>query len=216
MLRTHYVNAIFDVPAQFSARGTSHHSKDLRPDQVVRADLESVAPRPQVWFGRSHGVYLNGFVGVASRNKNRYVKETLQAPQYLRYVDDFALFSDDREFLVHCREQIEAYLATLRLRIHPIKSQLTQTQYGASFVGFRVLRVGEAFPKDIRIRVRNYNLQPGRRRLKWLKAEYARGQKSAHAVSQSLQSWNAHLAHGDIWRLRQQIFADLELPHPLQ
>lgn len=145
-------------------------------------------------------VYLNGF--------DRYVKETLKASRYLRYVDDFALFSDDRDFLAQCREQIEAYLATLRLRIHPIKSQLTQTCYGASFVGFRVLRD--------RIRVRNHNLQTGRRRLKRLKAEYTRGQKSAQAVSQSLQSWNAHLSHGNTWRLRQQIFADLELPHPLQ
>lgn len=70
-------------------------------------------------------VYLNGFVGVASRNENRYIKETLKVSQYLRYVDDFACFSDDRAFLRDCREKIEAYLATLRLKIHPIKSQLT-------------------------------------------------------------------------------------------
>lgn len=145
-------------------------------------------------------VYLNGC--------DRYVKEILKAPAYLRYVDDFALFSNDRGFLEHCREQIEAYLATLRLRIHPIKSQLTQTRYGASFVGFRVL--------SDRIRVRNHNLQTGRRRLKRLKADYANGQRSHHDVAQSLQSWNAHLAHGDTWRLRQRIFADLDLPHPLQ
>jgi len=145
-------------------------------------------------------VYLNGF--------DHFVKETLKAPRYLRYVDDFALFSDDRNFLAECRDAIEAYLATLRLRIHPVKSQLTQTCYGASFVGFRVL--------PDRIRVRNHNLQTGRRRLKRLKAEYTKGQKSDQAVGQSLQSWNAHLAHGDTWRLRQHIFAHLDLPHPLQ
>ncbi len=145
-------------------------------------------------------VYLNGC--------DRYVKEILKAPAYLRYVDDFALFSDDRDFLMHCRKQIETYLATLRLRIHPIKSQLTQTRYGACFVGFRVL--------SDRIRVRNHNLQTGRRRLKRLKADYANGQRSEHDIAQSLQSWNAHLAHGDTWRLRQRIFADLDLPHPLQ
>jgi len=69
-------------------------------------------------------VYLNGF--------DRYVKETLRVSKYQRYVDDFACFSDDRAFLQDCRHQIEAYLNQLRLKIHPIKSQLTQTYYGVS------------------------------------------------------------------------------------
>ena len=145
-------------------------------------------------------VYLNGF--------DRYVKETLKVSKYLRYVDDYALFSDDRDFLRHCRTAIEAYLATLRLKIHPIKSQLTQTRSAANFVGFRVL--------PDRIRVRNHNLQTGRKRLKRLQAAYAQGQMTEHDVTQSLQSWNAHLAHGDTWRLRQHIFRDLDLPHPLK
>jgi retron-type reverse transcriptase len=99
-------------------------------------------------------------------------------------------------------------LATLRLKIHPIKSQLTQTNYGAIFVGFRVL--------PDRIRVRNHNLQKGRTRLKQLQIDYAQGKLSSHEVAQSLQSWSAHLAHGDTWRLRQKIFTDLDLPYPLK
>lgn len=145
-------------------------------------------------------VYLSGF--------DRYVKETLKVSKYLRYVDDFSLFSDDLDFLRHCREQIEIYLATLRLKIHPIKSQLTQTRYGASFVGFRVL--------PDRLRVRNYNLQQGRKRLHRLQIAYAKGELSDLEIAQSLQSWQAHLAHGDTWRLRQQIFSNLDLPYPLK
>jgi retron-type reverse transcriptase len=145
-------------------------------------------------------VYLSGF--------DRYVKETLKVSKYLRYVDDYALFSDDRAFLQHCRQSIEIYLATLRLRIHPIKSQLTQTRYAANFVGFRVL--------PDRIRVRNHNLQTGRKRLRRLRANHASGQMTEHEVTQSLQSWNAHLAHGNTWRLRQHLFRDLDLLHPLK
>ena len=132
-------------------------------------------------------LYLSGF--------DRYVKETLKVSKYLRYVDDFALFSDDRGFLTECRVAIEAYLATLRLRIHPIKSQLFQTKYGASFVGFRVL--------PDRIRVRNHNLRLGRRRLAQLRCDRT---LTPREIQQRLQSWNAHLAHGDTWRLRQKIF----------
>ena len=143
-------------------------------------------------------VYLNGF--------DHFVKETLKVSKYLRYVDDFALFEDDQDFLAHCRQRIEEYLATLRLKIHPIKSQLFQTRYGASFVGFRVF--------SDRIRVRNHNLQTGRKRLQRLQADYTEGKISEAEVTQSLQSWNAHLAHGDTWRLRQHIFGNLDLPNP--
>jgi len=121
---------------------------------------------------------------------------------------DYALFSNDRGFLEHCRKEIEAYLATLRLRIHPIKSQLIQTRYAASFVGFRVL--------PDRIRVRNHNLQTGRRRLKQLQAAYGKGQISEHDFTQRFQSWNAHLSRVNTWRLRQYIFHNIKLPHPLK
>ena len=190
------IDTILDIPSVASL------DIDYFPDDTLLTPLERTRGLPignltSQFFAN---VYLNGF--------DRYVKETLAVSKYLRYVDDFSLFSDDRDFLHHCREQIEAYLATLRLRIHPIKSQLTQTRYGASFVGFRV------FPD--RIRVRNHNLQTGRRRLKRLQSAYASGRLSQSEIAQSLQSWNAHLAHGDTWRLRQQIFDDLDLPHPLK
>jgi RNA-directed DNA polymerase len=140
-------------------------------------------------------VYLNGF--------DHFIKEDLKTKKYLRYVDDFALFSDDREFLVQARVEIEDYLATLRLKIHPIKSQLTETQYGASFVGFRVM--------NDRIRVRSDNLRRGRVKLRSLLKCHARGEVSESIVSASLNSWKAHLNHGDTWRLQRAIFDNLEV-----
>jgi len=136
-------------------------------------------------------LYLSGF--------DRFVKETLRVRKYCRYVDDFLLFGDDREFLAECRVRVEACLSELRLRIHPIKSQLFATQQGVNFVGFRVL--GD------RVRVRAHNLRRGRDRLRGFRADLAAGRSPAE-VRQSLQSWEAHLAHGDTWRLRQEIFAD--------
>jgi retron-type reverse transcriptase len=138
-------------------------------------------------------VYLNGF--------DQFVKEQLLARSYLRYVDDFALFGDDRLWLAEARKAIEEYLASLRLKIHPIKSQLFETRHGANFVGFRVL--------PDRIRVRAENLQRARRRLREMQEDYRRGLISLDKVTQSLRSWIAHLEHGDTWQLRQQVFGSL-------
>jgi retron-type reverse transcriptase len=145
-------------------------------------------------------IYLNGF--------DHFVTEQLPAQQYLRYVDDFALFSDDPAFLAASRIAIEQYLASLRLKIHPIKSQLFETQIGASFVGFRVL--------PNLIRVRPPNLLRARKRLKRLKRSYLSGRISLDRLSQALQSWAAHLKHGNTWHLRQRIFASFVISAPLQ
>jgi retron-type reverse transcriptase len=120
---------------------------------------------------------------------------------YLRYVDDFALFADAPEPLQRARARIEAELAALRLRLHPIKSQIRRSRDGASFVGFLV-RPG-------RIRVRNHNLLRGRRRLRLQHTAMIRGRLSPAVARASLQSWNAHLAHGHTWRLRRRLFRDL-------
>jgi RNA-directed DNA polymerase len=130
-------------------------------------------------------IYLNDF--------DHFIQEKLHSQKYLRYVDDFALFSEDRLFLSDARQQIESYLATLRLKIHSIKSQLFETKHGANFVGFRVL--------PDRIRIRTENLRRARRRLKI----HRTNEITSVSIERSLQSWLAHLAHGDTWKLRQAI-----------
>ncbi|UJB69755.1 RNA-directed DNA polymerase [Acaryochloris sp. 'Moss Beach'] len=138
-------------------------------------------------------VYLNGF--------DHFVKEQLKAQKYVRYVDDFALFDDSRENLEQARQAIEAFLTQLRLKIHPIKSQIVATQHGVAFLGFRI------FPTHIR--VQNANIRRGRKRLRKLQKAYARGEISARIIDQSIQSWVAHLDHADTWQLRKRIFTDL-------
>ena len=137
--------------------------------------------------------YLDGF--------DRFVVETLKIGAYVRYVDDFVLFSDDQRFLAWRQREIVDRLATLRLRLHPVKSQLFETRHGANFVGFRVL--------PDRIRVRNDNLYRARRRCKRLQRAYARDEVTLSDLTQRLQSWEAHLAHGDTYRLRQRIWQRL-------
>jgi retron-type reverse transcriptase len=128
-------------------------------------------------------LYLNDF--------DHFIKENLKAKKYLRYVDDFALFSNDLAFLKDARVEIHAYLASLKLEIHPIKSQLFATKEGASFVGFRVL------PHSIRVRSRS--IQFTKRRIKHYRLDKIK-------LRQSIDSWDSHLRHGDTWRLRKKLF----------
>lgn len=138
--------------------------------------------------------YLNNF--------DHFLKEQMHVKKYVRYVDDFACCSDDWEFLQEVRKNIETYLMQLRLKIHPIKSQLFASQSGATFLGFRVL--------PDHIRVKSDNIHRGRKRLKYLKQTYFNGDLVLEKVLQSIQSWFAHLQHGNTWQLQKQIFTSLD------
>jgi len=145
-------------------------------------------------------IYLNAL--------DRYIKETLQVHKYLRYVDDFALFSDDHDFLEHSHLAIANYLINLRLKLHPIKTQLFATKYGQNFVGFRI------FPD--RIRVISKNIRRGRKRLRILCHLVQQDRLDSQKLYHSIQAWRGHLKHGDTYRLQQQLFSALsdELTSP--
>jgi len=58
---------------------------------------------------------------------------------YLRYTDDFLIFSDEKDRLWELRKVVDAELAALRLRFAEPKSRLLQTNEGVPFCGFRFL-----------------------------------------------------------------------------
>lgn len=138
-------------------------------------------------------VYLNTF--------DHFVKEELRAGHYVRYVDDFAIFGDDRTALAATRIMLETELAKDRLQMHPIKSQLFETRHGVNFLGFRIL------PE--RLRVKAENLRRSRRRLRRYQVLYRQGELGFGKLTDCLRSWIAHLEHGATWRLRERIFSSL-------
>jgi len=136
---------------------------------------------------------------------DRFIKENLHCQKYLRYVDDFALFHSDRNFLIEAKTAIVKYLAAhLRLKIHSAKSQIFETRYGASFLGFRIL--------SDRILVRGQCVRRARRRLKLQKIALQKGKLSEHQLQTSWQSYQAHLSHGDTFQLVKSLQEMLPLP----
>lgn len=138
-------------------------------------------------------VYLNEF--------DHTIAELYGGKRYIRYVDDIVLFSNNRDELVEAKAIMIQNLTTVRLKLHPIKTQIFDTKYGANFLGFRI------FPDHIR--VRQENLKRARKRLRFMQAEYKRGNVSLAKITMSIQSWIAHIAFGDTWRLREKIFNSL-------
>ena len=137
-------------------------------------------------------VYLNEL--------DHYVKRELKCPAYLRYVDDFLLFANNKETLRVWKGEIIAFLEKLRLTIHENKAHSRPSYTGVSFLGFQV------FPEYRRLKPANgYAYQ---RRLRKM-IEFLRAEKMTEKDFQMrLQSWINHASYGDTFGLRKSLLVN--------
>jgi RNA-directed DNA polymerase len=74
-------------------------------------------------------IYLNEF--------DQYVKRILKIQKYIRYADDFVIFSRDKKFLEDLIPKIKIFLAgTLKLELHPDKVFIKTVNSGVDFLGW--------------------------------------------------------------------------------
>ncbi len=137
-------------------------------------------------------VYLNAF--------DHWLKEEWRLPAYLRYMDDFLVFSDDKAQLKTVRAACAAYLTQWRLRLHPNKSVISRTRDGVRFLGMRVFPDHRLLPRSNLVRLR--------RRIRWMQRAYAAGRLDWPEIHCRLMSWQGHALHADSFRLRERTFAE--------
>lgn len=132
-----------------------------------------------------------------------FVTRELGCAAYLRYVDDFALFSDNKKQLQRWRVAIMEFLAELRLTIHENKAHSLPVAAGIPWLGFIV------YPTHRRLKRRN--AVQFCRRLEHSITLYRRGSISFAELDASVQGWINHVRYGDTWGLRAHLFHQ----HPL-
>ncbi|MCF8313431.1 MAG: RNA-directed DNA polymerase [Saprospiraceae bacterium] len=134
-------------------------------------------------------VYLNGF--------DHYIKDELGVKGYVRYVDDFVLFSNDKQKLHQLKVLVKHFLATLRLIYHPDKTQVHSTVGGVPFLGFRVYPYHRVAKKQ---HVKRY-----KRRLRKSMEERQLRQLQPDKLECRLNSWLGHVRFGQSQRLEMQV-----------
>lgn len=127
---------------------------------------------------------------------DQFVKRRLGCRAYVRYVDDFILFSDDKAQLHRWHADIVAQLAQLRLTLHP-HAQARPVAEGIPFLGFVV------FPQRRRLKRRK-----GihfRRRFWGMVRRYAAGEVALEALTASVRGWVNHARFGNTVGLRSAV-----------
>ena len=136
--------------------------------------------------------YLNGF--------DHFIKRDLKCKGYVRYVDDFLLFADDKQALHAWHAALRERLAALRLTIHA-HAQPRPVSEGIPFLGFIV------YPTHRRVKPRK--VVHYRRNLRSQLAKYRDGELDQQAVQASVQGWLNHVQYGDTWGLRVAVLREV-------
>ena len=122
-------------------------------------------------------VYLNDF--------DHYVKRVLKEKFYVRYMDDFVIFANNKQHLKNILMKIRQYLNTkLNLQLKEKAVLINTATHGLSFLGTRV------FPNTIRIKQENY-----KRCIKKLKFKYYLYSNKKISQEEFIQTANSIFAH---------------------
>lgn len=134
--------------------------------------------------------YLNPF--------DHFVRRELGCRAYLRYVDDFLLFGNNKHELMIWRENIFQRLERFRLTLHEESAYPKPVTEGVSFLGFQI------FPDHRRLKPRKgYAF----RRKLWHLMKFASQEK----INASIQGWINHVRYGDTFGLRRAMLNEFGL-----
>jgi hypothetical protein len=131
---------------------------------------------------------------------DHFCKRELRCKAFVRFVDDFLLFADDKRTLWAWREATVERLAGLRLTIHP-SAHPRPVSEGFPFLGFVV------YPTHRR--VKSQKVVAYRRKLKRLVAGFVAGEATRESVVASLLGWINHVRYGDTWGLRRSVVGSI-------
>jgi RNA-directed DNA polymerase len=143
------------------------------------------------------------FANVYLDQLDQFVKHTLKAQRYIRYVDDFVIVHRDREQLAEWKAQIETFLSErLRLKLKA-DVRLKPIASGVDFLGYVV--------RPTHMVVRRRVIHHAREKLAlWARAHVRpnalRGTPSDFRLIQSIwNSYSGHFSHAASSRLHEQL-----------
>jgi retron-type reverse transcriptase len=142
------------------------------------------------WFAN---IYLNEL--------DYFAKHILKAKEYVRYMDDFVILSESKDQLHDMKKQVDAFLQTLKLQLHPRKQEIFPVAQGIDFLGYVIWH-------DHR-KLRRRNVWRFIHRLQGF--ERLSSQATTDHIKSSIMSWKGYAQHADSYGLNRK----LRQQHPL-
>lgn len=143
------------------------------------------------------------FANVYLNELDNFVKHTLKAEHYIRYVDDFVIMHCSAEQLEEYKEKINCFLnERLALQLHPDKSKIRTLHAGTNFLGLRIFSNHKLLKKS--------NIRKFKNKLSRIHGQYAEKEIAYDDVYAFLEGWLTYAKNANSYNLRKKIAKELE------
>ena len=167
-------------------------------DKIIDHPLPSAAPGRGLPIGNLTSQY---FANLYLGELDHFVKERLGVRGYVRYMDDWLTFGNDKAMLHETLAATREFLDDrLKLGLKEEAVRIAPVWTGISFLGFRV------FPGTIRLSGGNWSRF--RRKVRGREAAYLAGEMDEDELARSVASMVSHTLHADTLEVRRQFFSD--------
>lgn len=191
----YYPNMRHDKVKEYFARYIPAHIMPLISDVLDQQYTGEVGYNP--------GSQMVQIAGISLLNPTDHmIKEILDIKHYIRYMDDFILIHESKEYLEYCLCEIKSMLADLGLSVSQKKTHITPLSKGFMFLGFKwnISETGKIY-----LNIDPKTVKHERKKLYRLVSKAKRGEITKEKVEECYQSWKAHAEHGDSYLLLKRL-----------
>lgn len=143
---------------------------------------------------------------------DHYIKEVLHIKYYGRYMDDFYLIHEDREYLEYCYMKINEYITEkLHLTLNK-KSHIHPIEQGICFFGYHCTY--NQATHQVETEIRSKSIKRMLKRTKKHQKLVALGKIKTSDADAALSSWHAYAVHGNYEKAINAHQQAVELLHP--
>ena len=155
-------------------------------------------------FGGDIGIGLGSQISqlveiLVLNDLDHFIKEQLRIKYYIRYMDDFILIHDDKEYLKYCKNTIEKKLGELGFKLNN-KTSIQTLKHGIVFLQWRFILTSTG---KVLILMNPKKIARQKKRMKKLYEKELSGEVRKGSVHDSLQSFLANAANGNTYRVQE-------------
>lgn len=157
-------------------------------------------------FAKDKGIGLGSQVSqlialLYLNNLDHYIKEQLHINYYIRYMDDFILVHQDKEYLKHCLKLIQNKLKEVKLELNN-KTSIQPLNKGTVFLHWKYILTNSG---KVLLLPDKKKLRNNRVKLNKLKNLFDKGLITKKDYQMSLNGIVAHLKQGNTHKAIQQL-----------
>ena len=158
---------------------------------------------PKIQSSQQKGIPIGNltsqlFANIYLNKLDEYIKYELKIKYYVRYMDDFVILHESKQYLHEVKENIKTFFASMKLTLHPKKANIFPIELGIDFLGYRIFNAHRLVRKST---VKRF-LKNTKTKLK----RYDSGVIDFDKLMESFNSWEAYMSHGNSHALKNSLY----------